>query len=341
MSEISQLIVVLFPNFPGDIIVDSNLDREFKSQYVLYVTAANIGENAPEGHCVVNITVTDVIDEKPYFASELLTFHVSEDALVGMNVTQLRAKDEDVGDNITYFMDSEAMFRINQSTGLITTAGRLDRENKTEHVLYVRAVDSVNLTSGRVKLVVKVDDVNDHAPKFTRPIYIEDYREQSPEGTSVLTVSANDADVGANSEIRFRIVENVTRYVTIDPVSGLVTQAQVELDRELAADFNFTVRATDLGSPPLSSDVSVSLQLVDINDNSPTFNQTSYQAHVMENQPIGTQVLVVTATDEDVGTNAMLSYGLSSDTFRFQIDHDTVRNDLTSFSPKNMLAIIL
>lgn len=312
----------------GDIIVDSTLDREFKSHYILYVTASNIGQNAMEGQCQVNITVTDVIDEKPYFESDMLTFHVSENASIGTNVTQLKAQDKDIGDTLTYSLterDSSGYFHINRTTGLITTAKDLDRENMTEHVIYVQATDSVNLTSDEVKIVIKVDDVNDRAPVFAKGFYVQDYREESPKDTSILTVAAMDADSGTNAEIRFSIIGNATQYVTIDPISGLISQGDIELDRELSPYFNFTVRATDMGSPALSSEVNVSLSLVDINDNNPAFNWTEYQAYVMENQPIGTPVLVVTATDKDEGINARLSYGLRGGNFRFNIDPDTVR----------------
>ena len=313
---------------PGDIIVDSTLDREFKNSYILYVTAANIGENAPEGHCQVNITVTDVIDERPYFETDVLTYHVSENASMGTSVTRLKALDKDIGDTITYSLDesdSPGVFLINRTTGVITTASALDRENMTEHVLFVQAIDSVNLTSDKVKIVIKIDDVNDQAPKFSEVLYIQDYREESPKDTSILTVSASDADLGTNADIRFSIVGNATSYVKIDPISGLISQANTPLDRELSPFYNFTVRATDLGYPPMSSEVNVSLVLVDVNDNSPAFNQSEYHAYVMENQPIGTPVFVVTATDKDEGSNARLSYGLHGGNFHFNIDQDTVR----------------
>lgn len=315
-----------FP-FSGDIIVDSTLDREFKNKYVLYVTAANIGENAPEGSCQVNITVTDVIDEKPYFESDVLTYHVLENASIGTRVTQLKALDKDIGDIIMYSLeesDSSGFFHINWTNGVISTTKELDKENMTEHVLFVQATDSVNLTSDKVKIVIKIDDVNDHAPVFSKPLYIQDYREESPKDTSILTVTASDADSGTNADIRFSIVGNATNYVKVDPVSGLISQADNLLDRELSPFFNFTVRATDMGTPSMSSEVEVFLSLVDINDNSPKFNQSEYRAYVMENQPIGTPVLVVTATDQDVGSNARLSYGLHGGNFRFNIDQDTV-----------------
>ena len=308
-------------------IVDSTLDREFKSHYILHVTAANIGQNAPEGSCQLNITITDVIDEKPYFESDVLTFHVLENATVGTSVTTLEALDKDIDDNIRYKLqesDSSGYFRINQTTGMISTIGDLDRENMTEHVLFVQAIDSVNLTSGKVKILLKIDDVNDNAPKFSQPFYVQDYREESPKDTSILSVRANDLDSGVNADIRFSIVGNATGYVKIDAISGFISQADFPLDRELSAFFNFTVRASDMGIPSLSTEVNVSLVLVDINDNSPTFNSSVYYGYVMENQPIGSPVLVITGTDRDLGSNARLSYGVQGGDFRFSIDQDTV-----------------
>ena len=314
--------------------MDSTLDREFKSHYILYVTAANIGENAPEGYCQINITVTDVIDEKPFFSSNVLTYHVTENATIGTSVTQLNSQDKDIGDTITYTLqesDHPGFFRINQTTGVISTASNLDRENMTEHVLFAQAIDSVNLTSDKVKIVIQIDDVNDNAPVFFKPVYIQDYREESPKDTSILTVSASDADSGTNANIRFSIAGNATNHVKIDPVSGLISQADKLLDRELLPFFNFTVRAADMGSPPMSSEVNVSVVLVDVNDNSPQFNKSEYHAYVMENQPIGTPVLIVTATDDDTGSNARLSYGLHGGNFRFNIDQDNVSYNIAYF----------
>ncbi|XP_068705618.1 cadherin-23-like isoform X2 [Montipora foliosa] len=310
----------------GDVIVDSTLDREFKSHYVLHVTAANIGENAPEGSCQLNITITDVIDEKPYFESDVLSFHVLENATMGTRVTTVKALDKDIGDTVRYSLegsDSPGYFRINRTTGVISTVGHLDRENMTEHVIFVQAMDSVNLTSEKVKIIIRIDDVNDNAPLFSKPLYVQDYREESPRDTSILTVQANDPDSGTNADIRFTIVGNATRYVKIDALSGFISQADNPLDREVSPFYNFTVRASDMGIPPMFTEVNVSLVLVDVNDNSPTFNRSEYRGYVRENQPIGTPVLVITGTDRDLGSNARLSYGLHGGNFRFSIDEDT------------------
>jgi hypothetical protein len=177
--------------------------------------------------------------------------------------------------------------------------------------------------SSKVKVVIVVTDINDNSPVFRQGEYAVDYREQSPKDTSILKVTAADADLGINAQIRYSIVENVTSQITIDPITGLISQGGTELDRELQAFFNFTVKATDQGVPPRSTVVKVSLNLIDINDHNPKFTNQTYHAYVKENQPKGTPVFVVTATDDDTGSNAKLTYGISG-SFRFQIDPDTV-----------------
>lgn len=315
------------PLSAGEIIVDANLDREFKSFFILNVTAANIVENPHEGHCQVYITITDVIDDKPFFVTETLIVHVSENASINTNVTKVAASDKDIGDTLTYTIvggNEFGQFSINKTTGVITTAKNLNRENTTEHTLYIQASDRMNYTSDKLKLVVEVDDVNDNYPVFTKESYTIEYREESHKDTSVLKVLATDADFGSNAELVYSIVENVTDYVVVDPVSGQVSQGAKKLDREVSPQFNFTVRASDKGTPSKASEVKVSLDLVDINDNAPVFNDTEYHAYVRENLDPGTPVFVVTATDRDIGTNGKLIYGLQGGAFRFAIDANTV-----------------
>ncbi|EDO30364.1 predicted protein [Nematostella vectensis] len=321
----------------GDIIVDSPLDREFKNVYILNVTAANIVAGAQDTTTQVHITVTDVIDDKPYFNSSSLTVKLSENASIGTNVTKITALDKDIGDTISYSIangDPYGLFTIDNVTGEIRTVAELDRENVTQYELFVQAKDSVNLVSDLLKVVVQVEDVNDNPPVFSMPGYTIEYWEESPEGTSILQVKAIDADIGDNAAVLYSIVENVTDYVTVNAITGVISLGSSQLDREVEEYFNFTIRATDSGVPSKSSTASVAIKLVDINDNSPVFNNTDYYAYVRENQPAGTPVLVVTASDKDVGTNAKLSYVLSGVLYtRFAIDPDT--GNITTREPLN------
>lgn len=301
-----------------------------KSSYILNITAANIVAPHFEGHTQVHITVTDVIDDKPYFSTATLTVSLPENATVGTNVTRIMALDKDVGDSVSYVIadgDINEQFRIDNITGDIFTTKSLDRENKAKHTLLVQARDSKGLVSeNNVKVEINVIDVNDNSPVFTQREYIVDYREQSPKDTSILKITATDADSGVNAQIRYGIVENVTSQISVDPITGLISQGVVELDREQQPHFNFTVKATDQGIPSRTTLAHVSLVLVDINDNSPKFANDTYHAEVKENQPIGTPVFIASATDDDTGSNAKLLYALSgSSRLLFKIDPDKVR----------------
>ena len=272
------------------------------------------------------------MDDKPFFQHDTVSVHVLENASVGTNITQVSALDKDIGDFLSYSILSGDLYRqfdIGNSTGIVSLLQRLDRENSSQHELYIQASDSINLKSNRLKLVVDVDDVNDNAPEFTQSHFVEDYREQSPAGTSIITVKAHDLDHGINAKVVYSIAENipgtnVSDFVQINPQTGLVLQGVKEFDREASTAFNFTVYAKDSGKPSLSSNALVSIQLVDINDNDPKFTQAEYRASVKENSQVGTEVLVVKANDKDSGINAQLAYGMSGDDFKFQIDGTTV-----------------
>ena len=296
---------------------------------MLNVTAANFGEHSPEGYTQVYITITDVIDDKPFFATEAMTVHVSENVSIGTNVTRVVASDKDIDDTLTYGVvggDAFKQFDVNSTTGVVTTTKSLNRENSTEVTLLIQARDSLNLTSDNFKLIIKVDDVNDNAPVFTEESYVVQFREESHEGTSILKVAATDADFGLNAEITYSIIgENATNYLSIDANSGQISQGGTKLDREKSPYFNFTVRATDKGTPAKTTEVEVSLQLVDINDNAPVFDKEEYQASVRENLDAGSFVLRVNATDLDIGTNGKILYRrLQGGDSLFDIDPFTV-----------------
>lgn len=102
-------------------------------------------------------------------------------------------------------------------------------------------MDSVNLILDKVKIVIKVDDVNDYLLVFIKFFYIEDYCEEFLKDISVLIVLVKDVDVGVNVEIRFSIVGNVIKYVLVDLVIGFIFQVDKEFDWEMLLYFNFIV----------------------------------------------------------------------------------------------------
>lgn len=124
-------------------------------------------------------------------------------------------------------------------------------------------------------------------------------------GYSILKVQAYDADEGANSQISYSIGSRdlsggstETFPITVNPDTGWIYTIK-QLDRELNSKYNFVVVASDAGEPPRSASATVMLTVTDINDNDPYFDPKSYEAVVAENDPPGTPVTMVTATDPD------------------------------------------
>ncbi|KAK2546147.1 hypothetical protein Q9966_000616 [Columba livia] len=305
------------------------------------------------------IFVNDINDHPPVFGQSVYRVNISEEVPLGSYVRGLSATDRDSGlnANLKYSIVSGnelGWFRISEHSGLVTTAGPeggsaghaagtsvssgLDRETASQVVLNISARDQgVQPKFSYAQLVVTILDVNDNKPRFSQPEgYQVSLAENSPSGTELLVLSATDGDLGDNGTVRFSLQEaepalavvgpsSVTprRVFRLDPVSGKLSTIS-QLDREEQAHFSLQVLATDLGSPPLFSITRVNVSLLDVNDNSPVFYPVQYFAHIQENEPAGTYVTTVSATDPDLGPNGTVKYSISAgDTSRFQVHGQT------------------
>ncbi|XP_066289164.1 protein dachsous-like [Branchiostoma lanceolatum] len=206
-------------------------------------------------------------------------------------------------------------FAINNNTGEIVTKLLLDREEADAHYLIVVATESsIGSRKAYAAVAVRVLDVNDSPPEFDRETYDVNVLESVPVGHTIASPSASDADTGHNANIVYSKVEAGDDVFEVDPETGAV-RVNGTLDREAADMHRIVVQATDGGSPPLSSTATVSIQVADVNDNSPIFAQDHYNISVPENND-NKQVLSAVATDDDIGTNGRLRYSLmASDNF--------------------------
>ncbi|CAN0154844.1 unnamed protein product, partial [Bubo scandiacus] len=305
------------------------------------------------------IFVNDINDHPPVFGQSVYRVNISEEVPLGSYVRGLSATDRDSGlnANLKYSIVSGnelGWFRISEHSGLVTTAGPeggtaghaagtsissgLDRETASQVVLNISARDQgVQPKFSYAQLVVTILDVNDNKPRFSQPEgYQVSLAENSPSGTELLVLSATDGDLGDNGTVRFSLQEaepalavvgpssvSPRRIFRLDPVLGKLSTI-LQLDREEQAHFSLQVLATDLGSPPLSSIARVNVSLLDVNDNSPVFYPVQYFAHIQENEPAGTYVTTVSATDPDLGPNGTVKYSISAgDTSRFQVHGQT------------------
>uniref|UniRef100_A0A8C4WGP4 Cadherin domain-containing protein n=1 Tax=Gopherus evgoodei TaxID=1825980 RepID=A0A8C4WGP4_9SAUR len=280
----------------------------------------------------VVVNILDENDNAPRF-SQIFSAPVPENAPLGYTVTRVTTSDEDIGVNAISrysIRDTSLPFNINPSTGDITISRHLNREDTDRYRIRVSAHDSGWTVSTDVTIFVT--DINDNAPRFTKTSYYLDCPDHIsvtiPEshvvGAVIRTVSARDRDAAMNGLIAYNISSgNEAGIFAINTSTGALTLAK-PLDYELCQNHEMIVSATDGGWVARTGYCSVTVNVVDVNDNSPIFSPEDYFPNVLENAPSGTTVIRLNATDTDSGSNAMIAYAVqSSDSDLFVIDPNT------------------
>ena len=255
----------------------------------------------------VKVQVIDANDNVPRFEPTTKSATISEDSPVGFSVTKVFAVDPDYNLNgkVSYSLISGAdgKFEIGRGDGVIRVIGDLDREMKEGYVLNVSALDgSYYPLEGFGTVFVTLSDVNDNIPRFDKLVYKVTISEESPVGSLLVNLTANDPDYGINSDISYSMNHPMFK---IDPKTGSVTTTK-ELDRETKDTYSFIVRVQDGGG--LESSVAVNVVISDTNDNSPYFLSERYKTDVIDKTPVGTIVLSIVAEDKDVHQNARIVY---------------------------------
>ncbi|KAG8509268.1 Protocadherin Fat 2 [Galemys pyrenaicus] len=189
-----------------------------------------------------------------------------------------------------------AGFRLDERTGLLTTSRLLDVRARAQHRLLVRTIPGLASAMVTVDLV----DCNDHAPAFGRPSYEGAFDENVPPGTSVLAVAATDLDLGENGRLSYSIAGPGPVPFAIDPDRGVISTS-APMDYELMQRiYTFRVRASDWGSPfRQEKEVSVSLRLRNLNDNTPLFEAVNCTGSVHPDWPVGKPLVTLSAIDVD------------------------------------------
>uniref|UniRef100_A0AAY4CGP2 Cadherin domain-containing protein n=1 Tax=Denticeps clupeoides TaxID=299321 RepID=A0AAY4CGP2_9TELE len=317
--------------------VASVLDRERISSYNLTVSVSDNGKPvARSSFASLVIFVNDINDHPPVFQEAQYRVDISEDVPKGSYIKGVSATDGDSGQNanLRYSLVSGnglGWFAISENSGLVTSAAPLDRETASEVVLNISAKDQgLQPKISYTRLVVTILDVNDQAPAFAQSSAHVSLVEHAPAGTELLLLSATDGDLQANGTVTFSFDPETPAGVQdkfrLDGASGRLSAA-AELDREEAESYLLYIRASDGGRPPLHSTARVNVTLADVNDNTPAFYPLQYYANVKENEPPGSYVTTVTATDPDLGANGTVTYLITAgDAFKFHIDGSTGQN---------------
>ncbi|XP_072924048.1 protocadherin alpha-C2-like [Hemitrygon akajei] len=312
----------------GEIRVKSVIDHEEVNNYEFYIQAKDKGgPYAIPAHCKVLVDIIDVNDNAPEVILTSLSSPVMEDATIGTVIALISVTDPDSGKNgqINCLISPDIPFKIQSSFNnhyTLMTAEPLDREKVSEYNITITATDSGYPSLSTYKsILLKVSDVNDNAPRFSKSAYTVYVTENNPPGATVCSVTAFDPDSNQNAYLSYSILDRMIQglpsrtYVSINSDNGKV-YALRSFDYEQLKDFQIQIQAQDAGFPPLSSTVKVNIIILDQNDNAPVIlsprpnNGSAAFQTVPRTVDPGQLVTKIIATDADSGKNAKLSYQL-------------------------------
>uniref|UniRef100_A0A3Q2CYA4 Cadherin domain-containing protein n=1 Tax=Cyprinodon variegatus TaxID=28743 RepID=A0A3Q2CYA4_CYPVA len=315
----------------GEITLADELDYEKAKHYEIDIEATDKGGLSDTSK--VLIEVSDLNDNAPIISIISLSNPIPEDAALNTVIAMINIKDLDSGKNgqVRCFISPGLPFKITTTTPnfySLVSDDTLDRETYPEYNITLTAVDqglpsfSVNKT-----ITLRISDINDNPPIFPQSSFTAVVSENNSPGMSVLSVKASDKDHGNNARISYFLEDTqlnglpASSYFSVNAESGEILALR-SFDYEQLKELNIRVKAQDGGSPPLSSNVSVKIQIQDQNDNPPQVLypvQTSGSVvaeMVPRSADVGYLVTKVVAVDVDSGQNAWLSYKLQKATDR-------------------------
>ncbi|XP_072884351.1 protocadherin-9 isoform X6 [Hemitrygon akajei] len=318
------------------LIVQRSLDREQKDTYVMKIKVEDGGSPQRSSTAILQVTVTDVNDNRPVFKESQLEVRLPENAPLGTSVIQLHATDADVGSNaqIRYLFSPQVSpsvrrhFALNATAGLITVQRALDREETSLHKMTVLATDGSS-TPARATVTVNVTDVNDNPPTIDIRYIISPINgtvylsEKDPINTKIALITVSDKDMDVNGKVVCYIEKEVPFHLKAVYDNQYLLETSALLDYESTRDYSFRIVASDSGKPSLNQSALVRVRLEDENDNPPVFSQPVIELSVAENNHRGLYLTTISATDEDSGKNAEIVYQLGPNASSFDLDRKT------------------
>ncbi|XP_048868434.1 cadherin-10-like isoform X2 [Brienomyrus brachyistius] len=228
--------------------------------------------------------------------------------------------DQDRGDGtvkyVLYGDGAGSLFLIDENSGDIHATKRLDREEKAFYTLRAQAVSK---RTGRPlepesEFIIKIHDINDNEPKFSKETYLASVPEMSDVGTFVVQVTAMDADdeqYGNSAKLVYSILQGQP-YFSIESETGIIRTALSNMNRENREKYQVVIQAKDMAGQMggLSGTTTINITLSDVNDSPPRFPHSSYHLSVLESVEIGSTVGRIKANDADIGENAEIHYSI-------------------------------
>ncbi|XP_076058992.1 fat-like cadherin-related tumor suppressor homolog [Oratosquilla oratoria] len=341
-SDVTSVTLAVVAQRGGDVVTTGNQpfisvecqDTGIRSKVAEVVAAATENNAAVEHYALLpprygyNTHVPELSSTIPE------SIEILEDSPIGTELLTVAATDRDPGHNgrVVYAVaggDVDSVFRIDVATGVLQLWAPLDREKTAQYVLNISVYDlGVPHLSSSKNVTVRVLDVNDNPPEFTRVSYSLHLPENTRNGTSVAQLRAIDPDEGLNAQVTYELVTDAPQFL-VDKNTG-VLYVTGTLDRERRAQYDLRVRAWD--SAPdnhLTALAIVHVSIIDMNDCAPDFGAArELMIGVPEDLPLGAVVATFHATDDDLGVGGKVSYSLTNgheNTFRIDPETGVVR----------------
>uniref|UniRef100_A0A3B4ZPN9 Protocadherin-15 n=1 Tax=Stegastes partitus TaxID=144197 RepID=A0A3B4ZPN9_9TELE len=318
----------IISNRTGRITVAPGVTLTVGRSYALTVKAS---DNAPETQRRSSITTVyiEVLppnnQSPPRFPLSTYSLEVSEAMRIGAILLNLQATDRE-NDPITYHIvsgDSQNVFNLSETIGLLLLGKPLDRETTDQYRLIVTASDGNPGGTSTATVNIVVTDVNDNDPDFDLTMSTNFTVQEEEANLFVGQVRATDPDAGVNGQVHYRIVNHPDLFI-IGANGSIYTR--VPLDREFRSQYELVVEASDGAVDPRRTTLTLSVEVTDIDDNSPVFSQPTYVVNVPENSPVGTVILKLSAVDSDLFSN--VTYRIKTESARLLFSLNPVTGEL-------------
>ncbi|KAM6952971.1 protocadherin beta-15-like [Lycodopsis pacificus] len=313
----------------GEVTVAESIDYEKESSYEMQISAKDgLGLAS---YATVIIEITDINDNAPVIYLKSLTNPIPENVSPGTEVGIINVQDRDSETNrqVRCSIQQHVPFKLVPSIknyySLVTT-GQLDRELESDYNITITATDEGSPPLSSSKTVqLSVADINDNPPVFEEQSYSAYVTENNKPGSTLCSVTARDPDWRQNGTVIYSMLPGevngapVSSYLSVNGDTGVI-HAVRSFDYEQFRSFKVHVTARDNGSPPLSSNVTVSVLVSDVNDNSPQILYPAPEGNSFMTELVpkaahgGSLVSKVIAVDADSGQNAWLSYHIVKST---------------------------
>ncbi|KAK1881478.1 Protocadherin-15 [Dissostichus eleginoides] len=300
-------------NSTGIITVAPTVDLTVGRSYALTVEAMDNGP-VPQRRSSITTVYIEVLppnnQSPPHFPRQQYNLEISEAMRTGATLLNLQAVDRE-RDPVTYNIysgDSRGHFALQQNSGYLVLNKSLDRESLDYYTLVVTASDGHPDGTSTATVNIVVTDVNDNDPLFDSSLPVNLTVIEEKDHAYVGQVKATDPDLGASGQVSYRLV-NHQKLFSINATGAITTT--IPLDREVQSHYFLIVEARDGAVNPRRSRLTLSITVLDVDDNSPVFTQQTYNVSVPENSPKDTVILQLKAIDADLGSN--LTYKISAE----------------------------